>query len=232
MPDTIRTFAQLQTLLADNSSQAISAQDLRDMLISLANTVDGGGGLGHPSWVSFGVQVGGGVRTLKLTDDENGSAGLQALGPGVQMFIAAADGDATHAGGELHIKSGDGSAGASNGGDIQFVGGLGDSGANITIAGGRANGTSGGSTHGGDVTINGGEGAGANADGGDINISGGAANGSGTVGTVTLNGKTIEFYAEGGGSLILDTLPEIPAIATAQSIVDALLTLGLVSQAA
>lgn len=35
MPDTIRTEAALQTLFADNTSGAISAQDLRDMLVSV-----------------------------------------------------------------------------------------------------------------------------------------------------------------------------------------------------
>ena len=37
MADTPRTLAQIQTLLADNTTGAISAQDLRDMLVSLEN---------------------------------------------------------------------------------------------------------------------------------------------------------------------------------------------------
>jgi hypothetical protein len=37
MADTIRTIAEIQTLLADNTTGAISPQDLRDMLVSLAN---------------------------------------------------------------------------------------------------------------------------------------------------------------------------------------------------
>ena len=36
MADTDRTIAALQTLLADNTSGAISAQDVRDMLVSLS----------------------------------------------------------------------------------------------------------------------------------------------------------------------------------------------------
>jgi len=36
MPDTVRTLAQLQALLADNVSGAISPQDMRDTLVSLA----------------------------------------------------------------------------------------------------------------------------------------------------------------------------------------------------
>lgn len=35
MPDTVRSISSLQTLLADNTSGAISAQDLRDMLVSV-----------------------------------------------------------------------------------------------------------------------------------------------------------------------------------------------------
>lgn len=37
MTDTVRTVAALQALLADNSTGAISPQDLRDMLVSLAS---------------------------------------------------------------------------------------------------------------------------------------------------------------------------------------------------
>jgi len=47
MSDTVRTLAALQTLFADNSSKAISAQDLRDFLVSAMKstvkfTEDGG----------------------------------------------------------------------------------------------------------------------------------------------------------------------------------------------
>jgi len=35
MPDTVRTLAALQTLLADNASGDISAQDVRDFLVSV-----------------------------------------------------------------------------------------------------------------------------------------------------------------------------------------------------
>jgi hypothetical protein len=53
MADTARTLAALQTLLADNSNGDISPQDLRDMLLSLANTADGGGGLGLPTFAAL-----------------------------------------------------------------------------------------------------------------------------------------------------------------------------------
>ena len=38
MPDTLRTIAALQAILADNTTGQISPQDLRDMLVSLADT--------------------------------------------------------------------------------------------------------------------------------------------------------------------------------------------------
>jgi len=38
MADTIRTLSALQTLLADNTTQEISPQDIRDMLVSLGPT--------------------------------------------------------------------------------------------------------------------------------------------------------------------------------------------------
>lgn len=49
MADTVRTLSALQTLLADNSSGAISPQDVRDFLVSVfprigaaASVADGG----------------------------------------------------------------------------------------------------------------------------------------------------------------------------------------------
>lgn len=39
MTDTIRSISDLQTLLADNIVQAISPQDLRDMLVSILGVV-------------------------------------------------------------------------------------------------------------------------------------------------------------------------------------------------
>jgi len=38
MVDTVRTIAEIQALLADNTTGAISAQDVRDMLVSLDDT--------------------------------------------------------------------------------------------------------------------------------------------------------------------------------------------------
>ena len=39
MPDTIRTLSALQTLLADNTSAAISPQDVRDFLVTALHRV-------------------------------------------------------------------------------------------------------------------------------------------------------------------------------------------------
>jgi len=44
MADTIRTLAQLKTLLADNTIGNISAQDIRDFLVSVFNFVNDGSG--------------------------------------------------------------------------------------------------------------------------------------------------------------------------------------------
>ncbi len=44
MADTIRTLAQLQALLADNTIGNISAQDIRDLLVSVFNFVNDGAG--------------------------------------------------------------------------------------------------------------------------------------------------------------------------------------------
>src|ERR1041385_1262124 len=39
MADTVRAYSALQTLLADNSTRAISEQDLRDMLASVIGVI-------------------------------------------------------------------------------------------------------------------------------------------------------------------------------------------------
>ena len=49
MTDTARTLAQIKTLLADNTSGAISPQDIRDMLASLINPTAGSGFPERPS---------------------------------------------------------------------------------------------------------------------------------------------------------------------------------------
>lgn len=51
MADTVRTYAALQTLLADNVAGAISPQDVRDFLASVFNWVNGvAGGAGDISF--------------------------------------------------------------------------------------------------------------------------------------------------------------------------------------
>lgn len=57
MSDTIRTLEQLQALLADNTTGNISAQDIRDFLVSVYNFVNTRDGEGVLTGVSIGVNV-------------------------------------------------------------------------------------------------------------------------------------------------------------------------------
>src|SRR2546426_763938 len=57
--------------------------------------------------------------TVKLSTTPNGAANIVCEGAGAELRVAAADGDATHVGGETTITSGD-SAG-NNGGDITLT---------------------------------------------------------------------------------------------------------------
>ena len=82
MADTVRTFAALQALLADNTSGDISPQDLRDFLASVfnwINTVAGGGGA-----ISFtGGNVGIGIEpTDKL--EARGANGTYIISSAIQ----------------------------------------------------------------------------------------------------------------------------------------------------
>lgn len=53
MPDTIRTLADLNTLLADNTSEAISPQDIRDLMVSMM--VHGEIGSGTKAAITLGT---------------------------------------------------------------------------------------------------------------------------------------------------------------------------------
>jgi hypothetical protein len=65
MVDTPRTLAQVQALLADNASGNISPQDIRDMVMSIADPTPGGGfGLGYPG-TAMGARA---VSTNVATD--------------------------------------------------------------------------------------------------------------------------------------------------------------------
>lgn len=53
MTDTPRTLEELQTILADNATRSISAQDLRDLMISIAQPIPGAGFLGAKPYESI-----------------------------------------------------------------------------------------------------------------------------------------------------------------------------------
>jgi hypothetical protein len=107
-------------------------------------------------------------KQLMLVTAENGTARIVGNAPGVQLQIAAADGDASQAGGETHVNSG--SSAGQNGGDITVAAG-GDStegdGGNVSISAGSAN-----DGDGGELGIRGGDSV--NGGGGQVTINGGA----------------------------------------------------------
>jgi hypothetical protein len=164
------------------------------------------------------------ANVLGLAAAENGSATIRGIGLGVQMFIRAHDGDATHVGGEINIISGrsDGQNGGfisiKTGGDT----GGGDAGGITIETGGSPDGASGDieirvdpngiSGSGGNVLIQ--AGTGQTGSGGDVLISAGNAVTSGTNGSVQIldaSGHSIEMNPSGmflfGGVVVLDGLP-------------------------
>lgn len=68
MAETERTFAELQTLLADNTTQAISAQDLRDLMVTALG--------GYAS-----IYVDGGAVAQSLTSTAAKLTAFTAAGP-------------------------------------------------------------------------------------------------------------------------------------------------------
>lgn len=80
MTDTPRTWAELQTLFADNASGAISPQDLRDGFASVAQPIVGGGFPGavpyqSVGWVSTSASV-----TLVANPTGYGDTGVAPFG--------------------------------------------------------------------------------------------------------------------------------------------------------
>ena len=71
MVDTVRTLAALQTLLADNTAQDISPQDMRDFLVSVYPQVDDWTDFTlQNSWAAFGAPYfTPGYRTLTVGSD-------------------------------------------------------------------------------------------------------------------------------------------------------------------
>lgn len=94
MPDTIRTLSALQTLLADNTAGDISAQDMRDVLVSVY-----GAGLTPNAQAPVGSDITGQVGQLYvctiagLSDHRNLTLPSAAAGERVGVYIV--DGDAS-----------------------------------------------------------------------------------------------------------------------------------------
>jgi hypothetical protein len=163
-------------------------------------------------------------NVLGLAASENGGGTIEAIGVGGQLFLRAHDGDATHVGGEVQIRTGH-SDGQSSGQLTIETGtdtGGGDSGGIDITTGFATGGASGdiniradptdGSAVGGNILIQ--AGTGQTGNGGDIFISAGSAITGGSNGSVQIldgTGNSIEMNPSGtfffGGVVILDSLP-------------------------
>jgi hypothetical protein len=165
-------------------------------------TGGGGGGGGLPTGLTF-TRTTGNNPFLTLEAGDDGTAALAASGLGAQLELSAANGDASHVGGEVTITSGN-SLGQS-GGDIQVTAGSdsgGGIGGNVTVQSGR--GTIG---RGGDVDIRAHPQGAAGGRGGRVTISGGAGATAG--GRVELdagapNGEVVMYSGDSNQYVQLD----------------------------
>ena len=99
MPDTVRTFAALQTLLADNTSGDISPQDIRDFLASVFNWVNSvaGGSTGTITFTGTGLTAqNAGNITMILQATAAGYAQLTITGNGNTANLRLKCGDAAN----------------------------------------------------------------------------------------------------------------------------------------
>lgn len=80
MTDTARTLAEIKTLLANNSTGAISAQDLRDVVESIAHPLEGEGFLGSSYVRSSGFGVSTAAVTLTAHPTSYGTAVIAPWG--------------------------------------------------------------------------------------------------------------------------------------------------------
>lgn len=206
--------------------------------------------------IDSGITWDSGGNSLNIARPAEGIVNIRGVGVGVQMFLLAADGDATRVGGEITIKAGQ-SAGA-DGGQLNLEAGddtADGDGGNVVIRSGRGS-TDGGNN--GEIQIQPGGGHLGDGDGGNLTLSGGFAN-DGSGGNVvlqagnSLNGSqgTIQAYsADSNNSLELSdsgltvtgpvgfyggspaARPQVPASPTVQQVVNALVALGLITQAA
>lgn len=112
MADTVRTLAALQTLLADNANGDISPQDLRDMLISLANTEDGGGGLGLPSYAALDAGRMREVLTPTDVDAQHNTLTVAQIVAGIVVHTSVTGGGTVTTDTAANIVAGDSGVGA------------------------------------------------------------------------------------------------------------------------
>jgi hypothetical protein len=156
---------------------------------------------------------------LGLAAAENGGGTIEAIGVGGQLFLRAHDGDATHVGGEVQIRTGH-SDGQSSGQLTIETGndtGGGDSGGIGITTGFATGGASGdinirvdpndGSAVGGNILIQ--AGTGQIGSGGDIYISAGSALSAGSNGSVQIldgTGSSIEMNPSGRFDTVVGTL--------------------------
>lgn len=186
--------------------------------------MDGTDAVGSASltWVESG-----GHGIVGLMAGENDHAEIVGLGVGTEITIRAAEGDATHVGGELTLQSG--ASSGQSGGQMNLLAGNddadGDGGAIIISSGYAAGGASGDidlrvgpaapSNVGGAINII--AGVGATGSGGSVIIQGGSKITGGSHGTVQLyegsNNNSIELNAGGlfvfGGLITFDSLPSV-----------------------
>lgn len=96
MVDTIRTLSALQTLLADNTAGDISAQDVRDMLVSVY-----GAGLTPNAQSPVGSDITGAVGQLYVCTitglSANRNLTLPSASPGERVGVYIVDGHASNA---------------------------------------------------------------------------------------------------------------------------------------
>ncbi len=95
MADTIRTLADLQTLLADNTAGDISPQDVRDFLVSVH-----GGGLTPNAQTVTTTDITGAVGQMYVCTiaglTANRNLTLPSAAPGQRVGVYIADGDDTY----------------------------------------------------------------------------------------------------------------------------------------
>ncbi len=89
MADTVRTFAALQALLADNVTGDISPQDVRDFLASVYNWVNASAGGGNISYAGGEVHIGADDTTQAILKLYGGASGV----PGKLLLYNAANTD-------------------------------------------------------------------------------------------------------------------------------------------